>query len=49
MEGPPKPYKEIIVSISPTNCPVFKVKVKINVSVQSDVINQPKSIDFTLI
>ena len=29
-----------------TDCPVFEIKVKINVSVPSGVINRPKSINF---
>ena len=37
----------ILCLLYATDCPVFKVKAKINVLVPSDVINRSKSIDFT--
>ena len=36
------------LKLSATDCPVFEVKAKINVSVLSDVINRPKSKDFNI-
>ena len=39
--------KKKLCVLRATDCPVFEVKAKINVSVPSDVINRSKSIDYS--
>ena len=42
------PNKNSLCLLCATDCPVFEVKTKINVSVPSGVINRPKSIDLNI-
>ena len=42
------PNQNILCLLNATECPVFEVKAKINVSAPFDAINRTKSIDFTI-